>query len=75
MTLPAANNRAASASEVLQLLREICLALAAERVALTNAGGRVLREPICAPPAIREGVAHLRGEDPHAPTIQQRQKL
>ena len=26
-------------------------------------------------PAIREGVAHLRGEDPHAPTIQQPQKL
>lgn len=26
-------------------------------------------------PAIREGVAHLRGEDPYAPTIQQPQKL
>ena len=26
-------------------------------------------------PAIREGVAHLRGEDLHAPTIQQPQKL
>jgi molybdopterin adenylyltransferase len=26
-------------------------------------------------PAIREGVAHQRGEDPHAPTIQQPQKL
>lgn len=26
-------------------------------------------------PAIREGVAHLRGEDPHAPAIQQPQKL
>lgn len=26
-------------------------------------------------PAIREGVAHLRGEDPHAPTIQQPQKI
>ena len=26
-------------------------------------------------PAIREGVAHLRGEDPHAPTIQSPQNL
>lgn len=49
MTLPAANNRAASASEVLKLVREICLPLAVERVALTHAGGRVLREPIRAP--------------------------
>ncbi|MCC6820036.1 MAG: molybdopterin molybdenumtransferase MoeA, partial [Verrucomicrobia subdivision 3 bacterium] len=49
MTLPAANNRTASSSEVLQLLREICLPLAAERVALPNAGGRVLREPVRAP--------------------------
>ncbi len=49
MTLPAANNRAASASEVLKLVREICLPLAAERVALTHAGGRVLREPVRAP--------------------------
>ncbi len=49
MTLPAANNRAASASEVFKLVREICLPLAAERVALTHAGGRVLREPIRAP--------------------------
>jgi molybdopterin molybdotransferase len=49
MTLPAANHHAASSSKVLQLLREICLPLAAERVALSNAVGRVLREPICAP--------------------------
>ncbi|MCC6823636.1 MAG: molybdopterin molybdotransferase MoeA, partial [Verrucomicrobia subdivision 3 bacterium] len=49
MTLPAANHHAASSSEVLQLLREICLPLAVERVALPNAGGRVLCEPICAP--------------------------
>lgn len=49
MTLPAANHHAASSSEVLQRLREICLPLATERVALLNAGGRVLREPICAP--------------------------
>lgn len=49
MTLPAANNCAASASEVLKLVREICRPLATERVSLTNAAGRVLREPICAP--------------------------
>ena len=49
MTLPAATNCAASASEVLQLVREICRPLATERVSLTNAAGRVLREPICAP--------------------------
>jgi molybdopterin molybdotransferase len=48
MTLPATTNRAASASEVLELVREICRPLGAERVSLTNAVGRVLREPICA---------------------------
>jgi molybdopterin molybdotransferase len=33
---------------VLELVREICRPLGAERVSLTNAVGRVLREPICA---------------------------
>ena len=60
MTLPATTNRAASASEVLELVREICRPLEAERVSLTNAGGRVLREPICAsedqPPFDRSSV-------------------
>jgi molybdopterin molybdotransferase len=60
MTLPVTNNRAASASEVLELVREICRPLEAERVSLTNAGGRVLREPICAsedqPPFDRSSV-------------------
>ncbi len=49
MTLSAVNHRAASASEVLTLVRELCRPLAAERVGLTNAVGRVLREPVCAP--------------------------
>ncbi len=60
MTFPATNNCAASASEVLRLVREICRPLEAERVALTHAGGRVLREPICAsedqPPFDRSSV-------------------
>lgn len=60
MTLPATNNHAASASEVLELVRKICRPLEAERVSLTNAGRRVLREPICAsedqPPFDRSAV-------------------
>jgi molybdopterin molybdotransferase len=49
MNLPAANNRAASAHEVLKLVREICPPLAAERVSLPHAAGRMLREPVSAP--------------------------
>lgn len=49
MTLPDTNNRAASASEVLKLVGAICRPLAAERVSLARAAGRVLREPVCAP--------------------------
>ena len=37
-----------SASEVATLLRELCQPLATERVALAEAKGRVLREPVCA---------------------------
>lgn len=46
MTLPAANHAAASASEVINLIRRFCRPLAAERVSLANAGGRILREPV-----------------------------
>jgi molybdopterin molybdotransferase len=60
MTLPAANNRAASASDVLVLLGEICRPLEAERVPLTEAAGRVLREAVRAtedqPPFDRSSV-------------------
>lgn len=49
MTVPAANNRAASASEALKLLQEICRPLEAERVPLAEAAGRVLREAVRAP--------------------------
>lgn len=45
----AASGKAASAIEVLQLLSKLCLPLATERVPLTEARGRVLREAVCAP--------------------------
>jgi molybdopterin molybdotransferase len=40
---------AKSADEVIGLVRELCRPLEAERVALGAAGGRVLREAVCAP--------------------------
>jgi molybdopterin molybdotransferase len=43
------NARAANADEVIALLNTICEPLAAERVSLEAAVGRVLREPVCAP--------------------------
>lgn len=51
---------AASAGDVLALVNELCLPLDAERVLLTEAAGRVLREPVCAqedqPPFDRSSV-------------------
>ncbi len=41
--------RASSAEEVIALLQDIVQPLATERVSLEAAGGRVLREPVCAP--------------------------
>ena len=46
MTLPVVNHPAASASEVIKLVRELCRPLEAERVSLANASGRILREPV-----------------------------
>lgn len=40
---------AASADEVLSLLRELCAPFESERVPLADAAGRVLREAVCAP--------------------------
>ena len=52
--------RAASASEVLALVRQLCVPLEAGRVSLGDAVGRVLREPACAsedqPPFDRSSV-------------------
>lgn len=39
----------ASAEQVIALVRERCRPLGTERVALQHAGGRVLRETVCAP--------------------------
>lgn len=49
MSASTPNKAAASAGDVLALIAELCLPLAAERVALAEAAGRVLREPVCAP--------------------------
>lgn len=49
MSASVANAPAVSADEVLALLRELRPPLETERVALANALGRVLREPVCAP--------------------------
>jgi molybdopterin molybdotransferase len=49
MTVPAAIQPPASASQVLALLRELCGPLETERVALADAAGRVLREGVIAP--------------------------
>ena len=46
---PSDKRRAASASEVLELVRQLCVPLEAGRVPLADAAGRVLREPACAP--------------------------
>jgi molybdopterin molybdotransferase len=43
------NDRALSAEQVIALVNEISQPLAAERVSLNDAAGRVLREPVCAP--------------------------
>jgi molybdopterin molybdotransferase len=43
------NRPPAGPDEVITLVREICRPLEPERVALANAPGRVLREPVCAP--------------------------
>jgi molybdopterin molybdotransferase len=47
--MPTTQSPAASADEVLALLREICLPLETESVSLRDACGRVLREPVRAP--------------------------
>ena len=49
MSASTPNKPAASASDVLALVNQLCLPLDAERVALAEAAGRVLREPGCAP--------------------------
>ena len=49
MSTSTPNKPAASASDVLALVNQLCLPLDAERVALADASGRVLREPVGAP--------------------------
>jgi molybdopterin molybdotransferase len=49
MSVATANKPAASANEVLALVQQLCHPLEAELVALAEAGGRVLREPVRAP--------------------------
>jgi len=49
MSASTPNKPAASASDVLALVNQLCLPLDAERVSLAEAGGRVLREPVGAP--------------------------
>ena len=49
MSAPTPINRAASADEIIARVNEISQPLAAERVSLETAMGRVLREPVCAP--------------------------
>ena len=60
MSASVSNALAASVSDVLALLRELCQPLHAERVLLTEVAGRVLREPVCAqedqPPFDRSSV-------------------
>ncbi|MHB1309413.1 MAG: hypothetical protein ACYC23_20265, partial [Limisphaerales bacterium] len=49
MTVNASNSTAASPSEVIALVSQLCAPLSTERVRLADAEGRVLREPVCAP--------------------------
>ena len=49
MSASTPNKPAASASDVLALVNQLCRPLDAERVALADAASRVLREPVCAP--------------------------
>ena len=49
MSTSAPITHAASADEIIALVNEISQPLAAERVSLETAMGRVLREPVCAP--------------------------
>ncbi len=49
MSAPTPNKAAATPEDILVLLQALCLPLDAEQVALAEAAGRVLREPVCAP--------------------------